>query len=85
MLEPPRHRHIPSGVGVVGTARGTLSGGVVRYLGGPWLFEQRVVAVAARGGGRVCTTDLRAVSASVSAVGGLLERWYRMATARLWA
>ena len=37
--------------------------------------------MAARGGGRVCTTDLRAVGASVPAVGGLLERWYRMATA----
>ena len=37
--------------------------------------------MAARGGGRVCTTDLRAVGASVPAVGGLLERWYRKATA----
>ena len=37
--------------GVVGTARGTLSMVVVRYLGGPWLFEQRVVAVATRSSG----------------------------------
>jgi len=81
VLQPRRYRHTPSGGGVVGTARGTLSGGVVRRLGGPWPFGRRVVAVAARGGGRVRTTDLRAVGASVPAVGGLLERWYRMATA----